>query len=218
MTAIALFDLDGVLLDSEEATLSALAAIATVCLGRRIRTCDLPPGAASAPRPRVLAGLGIDNAEEACAMWWDAALAAAPVPRLLPDVRDCLQALHASGTLTGLVTLQTRRRLQWLVPPDALALFSTTVCFHDAAPKPAPDGILLAMARLGASPRNAVFVGDTPDDMAAAVSAGVTPVGAAWGYCDHAELAEANPALVLSDPAQLFSALRDLGYLADNSG
>ncbi|MFF3503458.1 hypothetical protein [Streptomyces sp. NPDC003247] len=51
----ALFDLDGVLLDSAAAVRSILAAVATCALGRRVTPGDLPPGALRRPRCEVLA-------------------------------------------------------------------------------------------------------------------------------------------------------------------
>ncbi|WP_326770745.1 hypothetical protein OG978_44410 (plasmid) [Streptomyces sp. NBC_01591] len=46
----ALFDLDGVLLDSAAAVRSTLAAVATCALGRRVMPDALPPAALRRPR------------------------------------------------------------------------------------------------------------------------------------------------------------------------
>jgi|GEM_PF-10156 len=48
------------------------------------------------------------------------------------------------------------------------------VCMHEAPSKPSPEPVLLALKRLGiVDPSQAIMVGDTPDDMRAAVAAGV---------------------------------------------
>jgi phosphoglycolate phosphatase/pyrophosphatase PpaX len=47
-------------------------------------------------------------------------------------------------------------------------------------PKPDPEGILLAMAHLGASAANTVFVGDSNADVKAAKAANVLSVGVNW--------------------------------------
>lgn len=56
-------------------------------------------------------------------------------------------------------------------------LFDTSVCMEDGPAKPAPDAVLTACARLGVAPAAAVMVGDTPDDVRAAVAAGAVGVG-----------------------------------------
>ena len=109
-------------------------------------------------------------------------------------------AIVDAGLAMGLVTLQARPRLPWLLPSAVLSLLDATVCREDAEPKPAPDGILLALARLGIAPFEAVFVGDIDSDITAALAAGVTPMGAGWGYAGPPALVSAGAAVVLHDP------------------
>lgn len=205
-----LFDLDGVLLDSRDAMLAALAGVATAALGRRVTVTDLPQGAATTPRVEVLSALGVAEPDELCELWWDAALATAAGTRLFPGVIEGLTALKDAGAATGLVTLQTGTRLPWLLPPPVLGLLDVTVCREDAEPKPAPDGILLALARLAAAPHDAVFVGDTLTDRAAASKAGVAFAGAGWGYAGPDALTAAPCPVVLTEPTQIGPGLLDL--------
>ncbi|MFI1436730.1 HAD family hydrolase [Streptomyces lydicus] len=204
-----LFDLDGVLLDSRDAHLATLAGVATTALGRRVTVADLPPGAATTPRVEVLSALGVPDPDELCELWWDVALATAAGTRLFPGVLEGLMALKDLGAATGLVTLQARPRLSWLLPPAVLDLLDVTICREDAEPKPAPDGIFLALARLAAGPHDAVFVGDTLTDRAAAFEAAVAFTGAGWGYAGPDALAAAG-CPVLTDPAQIGPGLLDL--------
>ncbi|MFF4711361.1 HAD family hydrolase [Streptomyces eurythermus] len=210
MKPAVLFDLDGVLLDSKAAMLATLAGVATAALGRRVTVADLPPDAITTPRVEVLSALGIPNPDELCAMWWDAALATAAGTRIFPGVLEGLTALKEAGAATGLVTLQTRSRLPWLLPQAVLDLLDTTVCREDAEPKPAPDGIFLALARLAVAPHDAVFVGDTLTDRMAALKAEVVFAGAGWGYAGTDALAEAGCPAVLTDPSRIGPRLLDL--------
>jgi len=58
--------------------------------------------------------------------------------------------------------------------------------------KPHPEPVLLALDHLGIAPEQAVFVGDSPHDMAAGNAAGVTTVGALWGPFAAHDLAAAH--------------------------
>ncbi|PJN19384.1 haloacid dehalogenase [Streptomyces sp. CB02120-2] len=201
-----LFDLDGVLLDSHAAQLAALAGFATSALDRRVTVADLPTGAATVPRQQVLAELGLSGAINDDG--WDAATATASLgTEVFPFVGETLIALRAAGVATGLVTLRSRRRVGWLLPPDILDLIDTVVCFEDAAPKPAPDGLLLALRQLDVAPAGAVFVGDTELDVHAARAAGVRAVGAGWGFAGPEALSRAGADLVMPHAAALADVL-----------
>ncbi|MCX4458647.1 HAD family hydrolase [Streptomyces sp. NBC_01728] len=198
----ALFDLDGVLLDSAAAVRSTLAAVATCATGRRVMPGDLPPGALRRPRVEVLALLDVADPDDACDRWWDGALSATPVEPF-PGVLSGLLALRAQGTATGAVTLQDPDRLRWLLPPDLSELLEVVITRQDAPPKPAPDGLHLALNRLNIGPERAVFVGDSPTDMTAARAAGVVALGAVWGWHPPAALRTAGADHLLPEPASI---------------
>jgi len=58
--------------------------------------------------------------------------------------------------------------------------------------KPHPEPVLVALERLGAPRETAIFVGDSPHDVASGNTAGVRTIGVAWGAFDRAALAEAT--------------------------
>ncbi|MFE6459244.1 HAD family hydrolase [Streptomyces cinereoruber] len=208
--ATVLFDLDGVLLDSRSTTLTALAGIATAALGRRITVDDLPIEAITTERDEILAALGVPRPGELLGSCWDIAVATAPGPYLFPGILEGLVALKDARVATGLVTLQSRTRLPWLLPPAVLKLLDVTVCWEDAEPKPAPDGILLALERLDGTVERTLFVGDTLTDQAAARSAGVGFAGAGWGFTGPHVLAAGGTATILSAPTEIGTGLLDL--------
>lgn len=56
-------------------------------------------------------------------------------------------------------------------------LFRAQICMEDCAPKPSPEPIRLALKALDVDAKDALMIGDTVDDVLAAVAAGVEGVG-----------------------------------------
>ncbi|WP_331748691.1 HAD-IA family hydrolase [Streptomyces chartreusis] len=198
----ALFDLDGVLLDSAQAVRSTLAAVATCATGRRVTPGDLPPDALCRPRCEVLALMDVDDPDDACDRWWDGAASVTAVEPF-PGVLSGLLALRAQGTAIGAVTVQDPDRVRWLLPQALSELLEVVITRQDAPPKPAPDGLRLALSRLGVAPERAVFVGDSPSDMVAAHAASVVALGAVWGWHSPAALRAAGADHLLPRPTSI---------------
>lgn len=59
--------------------------------------------------------------------------------------------------------------------------------------KPNPEPVLFALEKLGVPASTAVFVGDSPHDVAAGNAAGVTTIAALWGPFSREQLAAASP-------------------------
>jgi phosphoglycolate phosphatase len=75
--------------------------------------------------------------------------------------------------------------------------FEAVVGARPEVPKKPDPTVALAIARdLGIPPARILYLGDSGTDMRTAVSAGMFPVGALWGFRDATEL-EANGARVL---------------------
>jgi phosphoglycolate phosphatase len=102
---------------------------------------------------------------------------------------DALAALRGCGLRIGIVTNKMERFAAPLlralgVAPDAGCLITPDQL---AKPKPDPEGVLLACARLGALPAQCVFVGDDRRDIEAGRAAGTRTAIAAWGYLPPGE-------------------------------
>jgi pyrophosphatase PpaX len=70
--------------------------------------------------------------------------------------------------------------------------------------KPDPEPVLLALSRLGGHPvSRAVFVGDSPHDVAAGNAAGVATVAALWGPFTRRMLEPAKPTYWLEEIGRL---------------
>ncbi len=124
---------------------------------------------------------------------------------LIPDVAMLARLAARNGLKVGIVTGRPRADCERFLRRFGIAdLFPMCVCMEDAAAKPNPAPVRLALELLGV--RSAWLVGDTPDDVVAARAAGVVPVGiGAPGDAGDAAstLTRAGAAIVLSSLEQL---------------
>lgn len=180
-----LFDLDGTLVDSIELIFQSYEHT-YAAHGLRVP-----------PRTELVRGLGKTLASQFGEIARDAQEVAALVatyrafnlarhdelvtayPGALAAIRD----LKASGSAIGIVTSKmsstARRGLAVCGYGD---LFEVVIGMEDCAQhKPHPEPVLKALARLGADPRTACYVGDSPHDMQAGRAAGVRVFAAGWG-------------------------------------
>jgi HAD superfamily hydrolase (TIGR01509 family) len=173
-----LFDWDGTLVDSLESFYAANAAVLAeegVAFDRtRYRE-------AYSPDPRIFyrrLGIPEERHHHVLEAWRRAFV---PAARPLPGVREALGRLHASGERLGLVTATIRAVVEPQVREQGLQpLLEVLVCGDDLAevkPDPAPLRLALRQLGLDAHPERAVYVGDAPDDMRMARSAGTGAVG-----------------------------------------
>lgn len=102
---------------------------------------------------------------------------------LYPSVPPLLKALRAQGIRTGVVTTKFRYRILQIL--GKYGLTDSVDCIVGAedvkAEKPSPEGILLAMERLGMRKGEILYVGDSAVDAAAAERAGVAFAGVLTG-------------------------------------
>jgi pyrophosphatase PpaX len=128
--------------------------------------------------------------------------------RAFPGAVETVEALAGAGHPIGVVTakieqgaFRTLRHTGLL--PHVQAVVGADSC---ANAKPHPEPVLLALSRLGSSPREALLVGDSPHDIAAAKAAGARAVAALWGAC-------ARPALEAAGADHFLADVRDLPAL-----
>lgn len=198
----ALFDLDGVIIDTRAATQEALRTLAAAAA----EAVDPAVLGACVMLPPVdaLRSLGVTEAPKVYRDHFDSALALAVGElRVFGPVVSGIAALAEAGIGIGIVTAQARSRLRYLLPPAVSKLVDIVIAHEDAPAKPAPDGVLAACAYLGVPVERALFVGDTPTDIKAGQAAGVSTVGAGWGFGGEAILRQAGVDVLLATPDQV---------------
>lgn len=171
-----LFDLDGTLQDTYSIHYQAFRA-AFAHFGRDLNEQDYQ----SAYSPNWLLtyqtlNLPPEDWEEADKVWIAEASKLRPEP--FPGVIETLRSLSESFNL-GLVTSGSKERVLRELGENGLgAFFPVVVTGGDVPnPKPAPDGILMALTRLGVQPQDCAYIGDTALDYETARNAGVSFIG-----------------------------------------
>ena len=99
--------------------------------------------------------------------------------RLFDDTHKELVHLKESGYRLGIVSNKYRFRIEeFLERNNYMDLFETLIGMEDMEkPKPAPEGLLKAIERLGVSPDRSLFIGDNPIDAMTAKNAGTDFIG-----------------------------------------
>ena len=69
--------------------------------------------------------------------------------------------------------------------------------------KPKPDSALYLAQRMGITPAETLFIGDSDVDMKTAVNAGMFPVGVTWGYRPENLLIEAGAKKIVRNPCEI---------------
>jgi N-acetyl-D-muramate 6-phosphate phosphatase len=207
-----IFDLDGTLLDT--------APDFTLALNQLLTQHGKPPVGNAAVRKFVSAGaaaivrqgfdLAADDPRLPALLQEFLSLYSAQIPQTVATLFDDIDLLIASlleqGLAWGIMTNKHRRFSEPLLSRfENFATSGALVCPDDVgAAKPDPAGILAVCQQLGVAPAHAVYVGDHPRDIEAAVNAGMPGLAVSWGYLpDDLPIQQWGAAAVIDTPQQL---------------
>lgn len=206
-TRVALFDIDGVVVDSRAAHTAALAEIASRHLGRRVQPSDV---VATGAAHKALEALGVPAPYNVYKAEYDTAFSAhASKIEVFEDMVQALKDLKRTGVALGAITSQPRRRARIMLPLEVRDLFDVFLDWNDTRGKK-EEGIAVALRRLGGSRDATFFAGDQTTDLDAARKAGVPSVAVLWGFSGEAELRRWSPDLLLTDPVTASEQLIEL--------
>lgn len=115
-----------------------------------------------------------------------------PSTAWLARALETVEACRAAGFATAICSTKKRSHLDGVLIRDGVGvLFDAVIGADDvAAPKPAPDALLAALARVGVSTGRAVYVGDHPVDAQAAERAAVSFVAVLTGPSSRDDFAD----------------------------
>lgn len=207
---LVMFDLDGTLVDSVPDLAVAVDSMLAQ-LGR-------PPAGIDAVRlwigngsrvlvRRALAGslehAQVDDAltDQALALFMAAYGNAHGNTQVYPGVRTTLKWLSEQGVEMALITNKAEQFVAPLLDELKLGRYFRWIIGGDTLPqqKPDPAALLHVMQMASVSPQQALFVGDSRNDILAAKAAGVACVGLSYGYNHGRPITEEAPSLVTDD-------------------
>jgi HAD superfamily hydrolase (TIGR01509 family) len=172
-----LFDMDGLLVDSEPLWFEVERAV-MARLGGHWGEADqeaLIGGSLDRTVSRLLAKADVPASRGDVARWLVAEMAALIGARglpLQPGAGPLLAGLDAAGVPYALVTASSRAIMEAVLKVTAVS-FSVTVCGEDVRRgKPDPEPYLLAAGRLGVPAAGCVVLEDSPTGIASAHAAG----------------------------------------------
>jgi phosphoglycolate phosphatase len=204
---LAVFDVDGTLIDSQHNIVTAMtAALTRLGLGvprpdevRRVIGLSLVE-ACAALLPEAPPAIHRAAAEAYRDAFGALRLRPDSLEPLYPGVMAALDELDAAGWLLGIATGKSRRGVQSMFDGHGLAGRFVTVQTADDNPgKPDPAMLLRAAREAGAEPATVVMIGDTAYDMAMAGAAGTAALGVSWGYHSADELRSAGAEVVVDN-------------------
>jgi pyrophosphatase PpaX len=178
-----LFDLDGTLVDTWALYLESYLRTLEPYAGRRLSLDELRTLHPSSEVRGLRSLVPADEVASAHATLLEhyRALHAELFAGAYPGVVAMLDALRARGLALGIVTGKSRGAWAITQPESGLGDFAVFVGDDDVAEaKPAPDGLRLALRQLDARADEALYVGDSLQDAAAARDAGVRFAAALW--------------------------------------
>jgi phosphoglycolate phosphatase len=211
MKEAVIFDLDGTLAD----TIDDIAGAVNRCLARRgLREHDLElfklmvgdgfRNLVTRALPESMRSPEYVEALRAEAMA-DYAERCLERTRAFPGIRELLSALAERGISLAVLSNKpdelTKKVIAGLFPTVDFAIVRGES--PDFPRKPDPASALDACARMGASPAETLYLGDSGVDMKTAKAAGFLALGALWGFRSEAELRETGADALLEEPLDL---------------
>jgi pyrophosphatase PpaX len=192
-----LYDFDGTLADSTELIMRCYRHTMATHLG------EVPPD------EEWLSGFGMTLESQLRRFARDEAEAAAMLDtyrehqngihdellRPFPGAAETVAELDRRGYRLAIVTSKHRRSaMRGMELCGIVSHFDAIVTPEDVRePKPHPEPVLFALEKLGVAPEEAIFIGDSPHDIAAGQAAGTRTAAALWGPFPRTALEQARP-------------------------
>lgn len=214
MYKLALFDLDGTILD----TLEDLAG----ALNHTLSMYSYPLKTVS--ETRAMVGRGLRNLVRDATRSDDEALVGEMLSELVsyysehsaektvpyPGIPGMIEKLRERGIRTAVLSNKRDAVTGFLCSHYFPGLFDAAVGERSGVPiKPSPESALSLMQELGAAPGETVYIGDSEVDITTAGNAGVDCLIVTWGFRSRSDLEKAGAVRLFDDTDSLFDAITE---------
>jgi pyrophosphatase PpaX len=204
---VVLFDLDGTLIDSGPIILASMQHAVRAVLDREIAYEELAATVGGQGLVAQMTDLAPDKVDELVEAYRAHNDPLHETLEAFAGMVDVLPRLRKDGRRLGIVTAKRHRtvalafdRFPWLEQQFEVVIGHDDTERH----KPDPEPVLEALRRLGASPAEAAYVGDSPFDIRAGKDAGAFAVAVSWGGIHSDErLLEEEPDAFVHSPEEL---------------
>ncbi len=198
------FDIDGTLIDSENAILRSLQEVLLRVTGKQYAFDELS-FALGITGEDALERLHIENVTDVMRMWLEILRRHDGMISIYEGIETLLQYLSGKGYRLGIVSSKTRDMYDNDFARFGIShYFDISVCSDDTeGHKPTADPLLKYMEWAGAKRHEVLYVGDSVHDSQCAENAGVDFALAVWG--SHTETTRAE--YLLKQPSELTAIL-----------
>jgi len=196
--SVALFDLDGTLVDSLDDLADAVNHMLAGFGRQQLEPVQVRQLVGKGARNLVQRALATSSPEEInrglAAFTEFNELHIADKSRLYPGVRELLQQLADDGIRMAVISNKQEALSRLILKTLKVDAFFDIIAGGDTFPemKPSPLPLVRVIDEFNCSPAEAVMVGDSINDIQAGNRAGITTIGCGWGYGESQELSEAG--------------------------
>jgi pyrophosphatase PpaX len=186
---VVLFDLDGTVIDSGAIILASMRHAAETVVGGEYEDAFLMKAVGGPGLEAQMVALDPERVDELVRVYREHNEALHDTLESCVGVEEVLATLKDRGHRLGIVTAKRRLTVDLAFARLPIEHLFETVVGGDETEhhKPHPAPLLLALERLGATPDQAAYVGDSPFDMQAAKAAGLYAIGVSWGRIHAAD-------------------------------
>ncbi len=135
---------------------------------------------------------------------WQRVYSLIPQFKLYPGMEDVFQHIRMNRqrlvvaiVSTAPSTYVSRVVNYFNIPVD------TIIGYHDAARKPSPAGMIMAMQKMGTTPSDTTSYGDRAIDIQASNAAGIKSVACMWGSKEQSLLLSSHPSQIIYSPNEI---------------
>jgi pyrophosphatase PpaX len=197
---VVLFDLDGTVIDTGSIILASMRHAAETVIGGSYTDEQLMAAVGGPGLEAQMQALDPERVDELVRVYrahneplHDTISVFEGMPAVLDELAD-------RGHRLGIVTAKRRATVDLAFARVPIEHLFETVVGGDETErhKPDPQPLQLALERLGATPDQAAYVGDSPFDMQAAKAAGCFAIGVSWGRIHTPDKLEAADVVIHS--------------------